>query len=288
MTGDVATLLSATFALALRGGTGAFVEGWRPVLSLSPPAEGGYALQLGPLWLSDTSAVLRGECARPTGRLILYEFDSSPFCRKVRDAASLLDLELDIRPCPGALSYDGGFSDEHFARTGRRTVPFLIDEGAGVELFESEDIVDHLYDRYGPGRAAAPAMVRGSLALFSSGSAAIVRLMPAAKLQVDARADNARMQPLTLYGYEASPFVHPVREKLSALGLPHTMVNCARGSANRAKLIARTGRQFQVPYLVDPNTGVALFESIEIRVYLDRTYTTSGYSPLVVGGGAAW
>jgi glutathione S-transferase len=43
-----------------------------------------------------------------------------------------------------------------------------------------------------------------------------------------------------------------------------------------------------VPYLVDPNTGVALFESIEIRVYLDRTYTTSGYSPLVVGGGAAW
>jgi hypothetical protein len=30
----------------------------------------------------------------------------------VRDAASLLDLELDIRPCPGALSYDGGFSDE--------------------------------------------------------------------------------------------------------------------------------------------------------------------------------
>jgi hypothetical protein len=38
-----------------------------------------------------------------------------------------------------------------------------------------------------------------------------------------------------------------------------------------------------VPYLIDPNTGVELFESIEIRMYLDRVYTTSGYTPLKGG-----
>ena len=36
---------------------------------------------------------------------------------------------------------------------------------------------------------------------------------------------------------------------------------------------AKTGVQFQVPYLVDPNTGVALFESIEIIEYLEAVYT---------------
>jgi len=28
----------------------------------------------------------------------------------------------------------------------------------------------------------------------------------------------------------------------------------------------------QVPFLVDPNTGVAMFESAEIVKYLDQTY----------------
>ena len=46
-------------------------------------------------------------------------------------------------------------------------------------------------------------------------------------------------------------------------------------------LSERAGDQFQVvPHLIDPNTGVELSESIEIRMYLDRVYTTSGYTPL--------
>ena len=31
--------------------------------------------------------------------------------------------------------------------------------------------------------------------------------------------------------------------------------------------------QFQVPFLVDPNTGVELFESPEILDYLEQVYT---------------
>jgi glutathione S-transferase len=80
------------------------------------------------------------------------------------------------------------------------------------------------------------------------------------------------MQPLKLWGYEGSPFVKPVRETLCGLGLPHTMVNSARGSANRDRMVAATGR-FQVPYLEDPNTGAQLFESAGIVKYLESVYT---------------
>ena len=50
----------------------------------------------------------------------------------------------------------------------------------------------------------APHQVRGVFAVVSAGLAATVRMIPAYKMQVDARQDNGDMQPLTLYGYESS------------------------------------------------------------------------------------
>jgi len=91
-------------------------------------------------------------------------------------------------------------------------------------------------------------------------------------LDVRARPDTTSMRPLELWGYEASPFVRPVRERLVELALPHTLVCCARGSANRDRMVKRTGR-FQVPFLADPNTGVELFESSAIVEYLNEVYT---------------
>lgn len=40
---------------------------------------------------------------------------------------------------------------------------------------------------------------------------------------------------------------------------------------NRRKLVERGG-QMMVPYLVDRNTGVAMYESAEIQRYLLKTY----------------
>ena len=40
---------------------------------------------------------------------------------------------------------------------------------------------------------------------------------------------------------------------------------------SRQELLRRAGR-VQVPYLVDPNTGAAMFESLDILAYLDRTW----------------
>ena len=67
--------------------------------------------------------------------------------------------------------------------------------------------------------------------------------------------------------------MRPVREKLGSLCLKHVVIPTSRGSANRDRLVEKTGCQFQVPYLVDPNTGVSLFESPDIIDYLEEVYT---------------
>ena len=40
---------------------------------------------------------------------------------------------------------------------------------------------------------------------------------------------------------------------------------------NRKRMIELTGRM-QVPYLIDPNTGTAMYESADIVRYLRQTY----------------
>ena len=82
------------------------------------------------------------------------------------------------------------------------------------------------------------------------------------------------MHALSLYssGYEGVSGVKIVRETLTELGLAHTLINCANGSINREKLIARKGF-FDVPFLIDPNTNTELFDAKDIVRYLEATYT---------------
>ena len=77
--------------------------------------------------------------------LVLYKFDSCPYCQVVMAAAEDLGVALelrDIREDPAALQ-------EHRARTGRRQVPCLTIDGE--PLFESADIVDWLHSYAGRG-----------------------------------------------------------------------------------------------------------------------------------------
>jgi len=270
---DIPNVLKSSAALAVRLGTGAFVLGWK-IDSLFSESE-GYALKLGPFRIRDSSSVL-SLAPRPTKPLILYEYDASPFCKRVRETINLLDLTVEYRPCPGARS--SSFSDDLFEKTGKRTVPYLMDPNTNTELFESSDQIEYLLRTYGPpsesfDRKALWPITFQQFSVFTSALAALLRDMPASRRQVDARPDNERMEPLELWGYECSPFVRPVREKLGALCLPHLMVSCARGSVNRDKMVQEVGR-FQVPFLRDPNTGVEMFEGPEIVEYLDAVYTT--------------
>jgi glutathione S-transferase len=271
---DMVEFGKSSLSLAARLGTGAFTLGWKiDSIFFDDPEK--YSLKLGPLSIRDSSTVL-DKAPRPSKPLILYQYDGSPFCKRVREMINLLDLTVEYRPCPGARQ--GAFSDELFERTGRRTVPYLVDPNTGFELFESGDQIEYLLNNYGPpasefDRKALWPITFEAFSITTSTIVAILRGFPGSKRQANARPDNERMEPLELWGYESSPFVRPVREKLDALCLPHVMVSCSRGSANRDRMVTKTGR-FQVPFLVDPNTGLELFEGNEIVKYLDAVYTT--------------
>ena len=201
--------------------------------------------------------------ARPTKPLELYEFEACPFCRKVREALSILDLDAIVYPCP-----KGGtrFRAEVERRGGKQQFPYLVDVGVGVEMYESDDIVRHLWQRYGIG---GPPLAL-SLGPLTDASA---MLASAARLGAGASYRRAKPphEPLELWSFEASPFCRIVREALCELEIPYLLHNVAKGSPRRESFVARSGKMM-VPYLVDPNQNVAMFESADIVAYLERTY----------------
>ena len=210
---------------------------------------------------------VRSPGARPGLPIELYEFEGCPFCRRVREALTLLDLEVLVRPCP-----KGGrrYRDELRRIGGKAQFPYMIDPNTGTAIYESGEIVDYLFARYGEG--APPALLRGgglsTLVVAVSG----IGRGPAGSF---VRASKAPEEPLELYSFEASPFCRLVRETLCELELSYRLHNVARGSARREAFMARSGKM-QVPYLVDPNTGVEMFESAAIIEYLRATYAAAG------------
>jgi glutathione S-transferase len=238
------------------------LEIWRPDVSveraidfskslaatMARAGSGGLVTKLGP---------------RPKGRLVLYERESCPYSRLVREALSELDLDVLIKPCPpGEWRHRG----ELRALSGDDQVPFLVDEGAGVMLSESKHIVKYLFEHYGEGRV--PLALRAhKLAELTSKLASRIR----------GRQDKPRVpapyppRALQLWSYEASPYSRLVRERLGKLALPYLCHNLARRSPRRPIFTAKHG-QAQFPLLIDPNTNVTLFESDDILRYLDDEY----------------
>ncbi len=85
---ELPDLLSGAAALAVRLATGTFVLGWRPCFAEvggvklfgTQPGADEYALTFGPIRFRDDSSVL--PAARPSRPIIVYEYESSPFCRR--------------------------------------------------------------------------------------------------------------------------------------------------------------------------------------------------------------
>lgn len=204
----------------------------------------------------------RRPARRPVQRLELYEFEGCPFCRKVRDALTELDLDATIYPCP-----HGGkvHRERAIALGGKSQFPFLVDPNTGTQMYESDDIVAYLFETYG-GRAPG-LLVRGPVATASSMLASAFRPV----FGVNARPSRQPAQPLELWSFEASPFCRIARETLAELELPYVLHNVGKDGEGRPAFVARSGKMM-VPYLVDPNTGREMFESAEIRRYLHATY----------------
>ena len=71
---------------------------------------------------------------RPEQPLELWEFEACPYCRKVREALTTLDLEATIYPCP---KRGPRFREELIARGGKAQFPYLHDPNTGKEMYES-------------------------------------------------------------------------------------------------------------------------------------------------------
>lgn len=224
---------------------------------------------------------------QPEKPLILYDFEACPYCRKVREAMTALHLDADIRPCPR-----GGrrFRPEAKLVGGKQQFPLLVDQNNGQVMYESKAIVEYLFRTYGnrpvPGyyRTRPYQPVLGSMASAVRGLKGL-RASPA----------RAPEKPLHLWSFEGSPYSRLVRERLCELEIPYRLHNLGKehwseiGPAKQrikpGPYMPRQGgkrhafyqqhQRVQVPYLEDPNTGEALFESAAILEYLDRQYATS-------------
>ncbi len=198
--------------------------------------------------------------------LWLYEFEACPFCRKVRELLTFLDLEATIFPCP-----KGGtrYRPDAIRRGGKAQFPFLVDRRADCQIYESDAIIAHLASAYGEGQI--PVSLRlGPVTSATASAASLVR----GAAGTFARPSHPAEQPLVLYGFEACPETRPIREALCVYEVPYVLRNAAPGSRRRGEL-ARLSDGGTAPYLEDPNTGEARVGAENAAAYVRATYAAA-------------
>lgn len=221
---------------------------------------------------------------------MLYEFESCPFCKKVREALCVLDIDHIVYPCPRETLRSYGVCDKSRFRGNVRNAggilmfPYLEDPNTDVKMYQSDQIVEYLWREYG--QAATPPL---SYRLANWGPYRTLSLMLSSILRpmMDMgvlRTPSIRPQKmLELWGFESSPFVKRVREVLSSLELPYKMHVMPIGSAEKRRVV-KAAHSFRLswlrkrmgyckfPLFFDPNTGVTMVESQAIVKYLKCTY----------------
>lgn len=242
------SILGGTVGSLLRAGSGSLIAGYK------------FKMEKGKL-VEYSDSLPR---VRPTKPLVLYEFEACPFCRRVREAISMLDIDVLVKPCPKGSTIYRKYVENTF---GKQQFPYLQDPNTGFEGYESAEIIKYLFKTYGPIDTRVP-LALGSLGTITAGFASVASMRRGAIREP--RVVSAP-KPLELWAYEASPFCKIVRERLCELELAYILHTTPRGSPSREALKELTGR-VQIPYLVDPNTGVSMFESADICEYLTQTY----------------
>lgn len=256
---------SAAFGSLLRGGLGAFAIGYESSFVQQDPTDTKqyYTLFSLPLNFRIKETSIARRLPRPTEPLIIYDIHNNPSSKKIRESLCILDINALILPCPADTST---WRDDLSNKKPGSQPPYMIDPNTGFELGDADDVIAYLFRTYGNNKI--PMFLQlGSLldklgeigSSFRNGAGATYK--PSRKPDM----------PLQFWAYEASPFCTLVQETLSELELPYVQVSCARGSARRQELVDRHGH-FQVPYIEDPNTGIAMFESADIINYLRSTY----------------
>ncbi len=79
--------------------------------------------------------------------LKLYYKPTCPYCQKVLAAADEMGVEFDLHDIT---EYEETL-EELMTLSGKRQVPFLVDEERGVKMPESDDIIAYLKENYAGG-----------------------------------------------------------------------------------------------------------------------------------------
>lgn len=219
---------------------------------------------------------------------VLYDREGCPECRLVREGLTELDLDARIRPCP-----EGGqrFTAEmQEAAGGSEEVrpPLLQDPNTGAVHHGARAILEYLFATYR--KKPVPAALRPVRRnLVASRLASRVR----GNRGLEARNVKRKPAEMELYSFESSPYSRIVRERLCEMEVPYILRNLGKqqmadmGPPNfrfqlrrtytplpdtkRARFYDEHG-EVQVPYLIDPKQGTAMFESRDILRYLDERY----------------
>ena len=229
--------------------------------------------------ISASSAVLK-----PETPLQLFDIEGCPYCRLVREVLTELDLDAEIYPCP---KQGDRYRLEVIEVGGKAQFPFLIDPNTGTQMYESLSIIKYLFEVYGQ-RALPLKWQLGPIQTIGSVLASTAR----PGLGITKKASRAPEQLLELYSFESSPYARLVREYLCEMQIPYILHNCGRTElgewvlppirdvlnivpnsalTNRKILQEKAGRM-AIPYLIDPNENVQMFESAKIIEYLKVTY----------------
>lgn len=89
---------------------------------------------------------------------------------------------------------------------------------------------------------------------------------------------NADELPI-LYEFEGCPFCRIARETVSESGVTVLVRPCPKGGKRFRPAVRELGGKAQFPYLIDPNTDQAMYESADISRYLVKTY--GGARPVI-------
>ncbi|MGK0305737.1 MAG: glutaredoxin [Gammaproteobacteria bacterium] len=229
--------------------------------------------------IKSKSAVIKPEIL-----LKLFDIEGCPYCRLVREALTELDLDAEIYPCP---KQGERYRLSVIENGGKAQFPFLIDPNTGTQMYESLSIIKYLFATYGQ-RPLPLKWQFGSLQTMGSMLASSAR----PGVGITKKASLAPEQLLELYSFESSPYARLVRERLCEMEIPYILRNCGRTELgewllpplrdafniepnsellNRKKLHHKTGRM-AIPYLIDPNQNVEMFESTKMVEYLEKTY----------------
>jgi anaphase-promoting complex subunit 7 len=220
----------------------------------------------------------------PLALLELYDVENDSACRAVRERITELDLNVE-RVIPAAPN-SRVFQDKEYdyaLPVGAQIPRLVVQDSNGAERVLSGDanIVSYLNECH-TGRKEGDKIDTVKTVLDSGlavgGFMTNVLRLGRGSLVSEAASFHAvnvvprPVQPLILYSYEGNQFCRLVREVLTELDIVYELRSTGKKSERREELAAFSGGSTQCPYMIDPNTGVQMVESVHVIRYLYRTY----------------